>query len=78
MIDDIKKIINQKIAEHKIEIAGCLAELDKDKGFKEGSSIENAVKKAQLRAILKDKAIFHRACSACLQDVLEDIEKLCK
>ena len=72
MTRSIEKIINVKLTEHISETEAIQDELDKlQKKLKENKDI----KIAQQFMILKDKMLFHKACTLALQDVLDEVNK---
>lgn len=69
---DILQLIRTKIAEHQIEVNGSLKDLELLKSDKKNyGSLDTAMK----FAILKDKAMYHKAVIACLDDLRQEIEK---
>ena len=59
-------IINKKIKDHDLEIIDTLAALD---------GLPRKPEEAHKMVILKDKAMFHKACMATLQDLKEDVNE---
>lgn len=67
-----EKVINKKLTEHILETEATQEELDRlKKQFAEKKETEVGFK----LAVLKDKLIFHKACSMALQDVLDEVSK---
>lgn len=80
--DKVLGIIRQKIGEHKYEMDqsqlnnhNIQREIDKAKESLHSSPKEAMIKAGNLM-ILKDKMMFHKACIATLEDVLEAVQKL--
>ena len=68
----IEKIVSTKLAEHVSETDAVQQKLEEiTKKLQEKRDVEMA----QKFMILKDKMIFHKACSMVLQDVLDEAEK---
>lgn len=75
-------IIKKKIAEHKYEMD--MSQLNNESIQRELSKAKESLlldrKDVMMRAsnlvVLKDKAMFHKACVAVLEDVLSDLKKL--
>jgi hypothetical protein len=65
--DEIVKMIMKKIDEHFTSMEEVNLEL---KTMKKEKTIESAAK----HMILKDKAVFHKACVLVLNDVLKEIK----
>lgn len=69
---EILQLIRTKISENQIEVEGCLQDLELLRKDKQSyGSLDTAMK----HAILKDKAMFHKAVIACLDDLKQEIEK---
>ena len=76
----IKESLILKIKEHKNEILASQQAIDgirkkttlKTKAFADLS--DQAKQGVMQLGILKDKVLFHKACLACLQDLLTEIE----
>lgn len=75
-------IIKQKIAEHRYEMDQ--SQLNNESIQREMSKAKESlllerkdvIMKASKLVVLKDKAMFHKACIAALEDVLAEVEKL--
>lgn len=78
-INKVKELINKKIDEHRMEMNGSnnlqgkiqskLETLKNNKTI----PMEDKIKTAQELLIIKEKLVFHKACIAVLNDLLEDI-----
>ena len=68
ILDYIKKVVK----EHEVEIVGCQGALDTLQ-MDLTKEQKPDIKKLSEVAILKDKMIFHKACKAQLEDLLEVI-----
>jgi hypothetical protein len=65
--DDVILVIRKKIDEHFVSMEEVNTEL---KSLKKEKTLESASK----HMVLKDKAMFHKACVLVLNDVLKEIE----
>lgn len=72
-ISEILILIDVKIAEHKREIDSTTEEL-KSIGRPSGANRNTDIQNATKRLILKDKVLFHRACSLALHDLKDAIK----
>ena len=75
MESKILAIINKKLAEHVNEVDAVQQELE---GKREKARENKDIDSARNLMILKDKMMFHKACSMILQDVLDDIDTITK
>lgn len=74
---EIVQIVKDRISEHEKEMEATLAEQDKlKKGLEEEQKKGHHALLLQSNKImiLKDKALFHRACILCLKDILENLK----
>ena len=74
---EILKLITTKVSEHEIEVRGCSDKIEelqnKKNAFKHAKGADGFLGVIRQLGILKDKAVFHKACIAALQDLKEDI-----
>ena len=73
----IEKIVRDKLTEHVAETEATQEELDKlrNDSKKVQKDSETKLLNAQKVMILKDKMMFHKACSMILQDILDEANK---
>lgn len=79
-MDSLVKIITAKLFDHVMETEEVGKEIEKvQKEFNliKKDNWKEATRLASELMILKDKMLFHKACAAALQDVLDEAEK-CK
>ena len=70
--EKVINLIDKKISEHKLEIAG--SELNTQKLQKEAKeTIRPDLQTLQRLAILKDKALFHKAATMVLENLKEEL-----
>ena len=68
----MKKIINNKLIEHVSEIEATQQEIEiEQQKFFDNKNVETA----RHMMILKDKILFHKACSMVLQELLDEADK---
>ena len=72
----ITEMINDKMAEHQIEIDGCKKFIQENKPGKITKQDSEQMKKMQQLLIMKDKLLFHQAAFKVLEDFKKDIEQL--
>jgi nucleoid DNA-binding protein len=71
---ELINIIRKKVKEHEKEMSGCQINIDALQTSLTTVEEPDTVKLAKL-GILNSKMIFHKACKATLEDILDEINK---
>jgi len=77
--ENLKKLIDSKVKEHKYEIELCESEMTKQKkkandSREKNKNPQNVLTETSKLAILKDKMLFHKAAISVLEELRGELE----